>query len=67
MGNEDESWADYLDKAREKYFFYDDDTPTLHLLENWDDCGNEITEPELWRPLHMKAEEYNRKIEVCKS
>lgn len=66
MGNEDGSWADYLDKEREKYFFYDDDTPTLHLLENWDDCGNEITEPELWRPLHMKAEEYNRKIENAK-
>lgn len=27
--NEDESWADYLDKARQKYFFHDDDTPTL--------------------------------------
>lgn len=27
--NEEESWANYLDKAREKYFFHDDDTPTL--------------------------------------
>lgn len=66
IGNEDESWADYLDKARKKYFFYDDDTPTCHILEDMDDCGNEITEPELWRPVHMTTKEYNKKIENAK-
>lgn len=30
-----------------------------------DDCGNEITEPELWRPLGMNTEEY-KKIENAK-
>lgn len=58
------SWARYLDDARKNYFFYGDDTPTLRLLENYDDCGNEIKEPELWRPLHMDSDAYNRKIEV---
>ncbi|KAI5003229.1 hypothetical protein ZWY2020_030389 [Hordeum vulgare] len=49
-----------------KVLFHDDDTPTLRLFENWDDCANEITEPELWRPLHMNDEDYNRKIENAK-
>lgn len=65
--NKDESWADYLDKARQKYFFYDDDTPTCRILEDMDDCGNEITEPELWRPVNMTTKEYNEKIEVRKA
>ncbi|KAE8771856.1 hypothetical protein D1007_56209 [Hordeum vulgare] len=46
-------WAKYLDEARKKYFFYSDDIPTFRLFENNDDCGKEITEPELWRPLDM--------------
>lgn len=60
------SFARYLDEARKNYFFYSDDIPTLRLFKNHDDCGNEIKEPELWRPLHMDSEEYERKIEAPK-
>lgn len=53
-----------LDIARQKYFFHDDSTPTFRIQEDVDDCGNEITEPELWRPSWMDSEAYNAKIEV---
>lgn len=59
-------WARYLDEAREKYFFYTDDIPTLRLFENEDDNGTEIREQELWRPLGMSSEEYEKKIQVNK-
>lgn len=52
-----------LDIARRKYFFQDDSTPSCRLFEDVDDCGNEIIEPELWRPLGMDTETYNAKIE----
>lgn len=59
-------WARYLDEAREKYFFYTDDIPTLRLFENEDDNGTEIREQELWRPLGMSSQEYEKKIQVNK-
>ncbi|KAI4962515.1 hypothetical protein ZWY2020_031026 [Hordeum vulgare] len=40
-------WAKYQDEGRKKYFFYSDDIPTFRLFENNDDCGKEMTEPEL--------------------
>ncbi|KAI4976934.1 hypothetical protein ZWY2020_050541 [Hordeum vulgare] len=60
-------WARYLDEAREKYFFYTDDIPTLRLFENEDDNGTEIREQELWRPLGMSSEEYEKKIQMAKN
>ncbi|KAE8818197.1 hypothetical protein D1007_04073 [Hordeum vulgare] len=60
-------WAKYLDEARKKYFFYSDDIPTFRLFENNDDCGKEITEPKLWRPLDMDSDAYERKIQVKKN
>ncbi|KAE8790886.1 hypothetical protein D1007_34700 [Hordeum vulgare] len=60
-------WARYLDEAREKYFFYTDDIPTLRLFENEDDNGTEITEQEPWRPLGMSSEEYEKKIQMAKN
>ncbi|KAI5009121.1 hypothetical protein ZWY2020_010169 [Hordeum vulgare] len=60
-------WAKYLDEARKKYFFYSDDIPTFRLFENNDDCGKEITEPELWRPLDMDSDAYERKIQAAKN
>lgn len=58
--------SDFLDKAREKYFFADDSTPSFRLTEDVDECGNIIEEHELWRPVHMKDECYNNKIETTK-
>ncbi|XBI05236.1 hypothetical protein VPH35_133420 [Triticum aestivum] len=55
-----------LDIARQKYFFADDMTPSCGILLDHDDCGNQITEPELWRPLQMNLEEYNAQIEEAK-
>ncbi|KAI5008788.1 hypothetical protein ZWY2020_009836 [Hordeum vulgare] len=60
-------WARYLDEAREKYFFYTDEIPTLRLFENEDDNGTEIREQELWRPLGMSSEEYEKKIQMAKN
>ncbi|KAI5001850.1 hypothetical protein ZWY2020_026500 [Hordeum vulgare] len=60
-------WARYLDEARGKYFFYTDDIPTLRLFENEDDNGTEIREQELWRPLGMSSEEYEKKIQMAKN
>ena len=56
-----------LDIARQKYFFTDDATPSCRILPDHDDCGNQIIEPELWRPLEMNSEEYNSQIEVIVS
>lgn len=56
-----------LDIARQKYFFTDDATPSYRILPDHDDCGNQITEPELWRPLEMNSEDYNAQIEVIVS
>ncbi|XP_044394886.1 uncharacterized protein [Triticum aestivum] len=55
-----------LDIARQKYFFTDDATPSCRILPDHDDCGNQIIEPELWRPLEMNSEEYNSQIEEAK-
>ncbi|XBH87834.1 hypothetical protein VPH35_075219 [Triticum aestivum] len=55
-----------LDIARQKYFFADDMTPSRRILPDHDDCGNQITEPEFWRPLQMNSEEYNAQIEEAK-
>lgn len=55
-----------LDIARLKYFFADDMTPSCRILVDHDDCGNEITEPELWRPLDMDSQAYNAQIEEAK-
>ena len=56
--------SDFLDKAREKYFFADDSTPSFRISEDVDECGNIIKEHELWRPVWMKDECYNKKIEA---
>ncbi|XP_048551908.1 uncharacterized protein LOC125531619, partial [Triticum urartu] len=53
-----------LDITRRKYFFEDDSIPTCRILEDVDDCGNEILEPDLWLPIWMDTKTYNAKIEV---
>ncbi|XP_044354221.1 uncharacterized protein [Triticum aestivum] len=53
--------SDFLDKAREKYFFAEDSTPSFRISEDVDECGNIIEEHELWRPVWMKDECYNKK------
>uniref|UniRef100_A0A8R7QRX5 Uncharacterized protein n=1 Tax=Triticum urartu TaxID=4572 RepID=A0A8R7QRX5_TRIUA len=58
--------SDFLDKAREKYFFADDSTPSFRISEDVDECGNIIKEHELWRPVWMKDECYKKKIEATK-
>lgn len=58
--------SDFLDKSRKKYYFLDDSTPSFRLTEDVDDCGNEIDEHELWRPLGKNDECYNTKIEEVK-
>lgn len=58
--------SDFLDKSREKYFFADHRTPSFRITEDVDECGNIIEEHELWRPLEMKDECYNNKIESTK-
>lgn len=58
--------SDFLDKSRNKYFFVGDSTPSFRLTEDVDDCGNEIDQHELWRPLGMNDECYNAKIETAK-
>jgi hypothetical protein len=54
-----------LQIARNKYFFLDDGTPSLRLVEDEDDNGKTIEEPELYRPLHMDDFSYNEQCEVC--
>ncbi|XBI35805.1 hypothetical protein VPH35_121443 [Triticum aestivum] len=58
--------SDFLDKAREKYLFADDSTPSFRISEDVDECGNIIKEHELWRPVWMKDECSNKKIEATK-
>nr|XP_020191057.1 uncharacterized protein LOC109776804 isoform X2 [Aegilops tauschii subsp. strangulata]XP_020191058.1 uncharacterized protein LOC109776804 isoform X2 [Aegilops tauschii subsp. strangulata] len=55
-----------LDIARQKYFFFDDMTPTCRIFVDHDDCGNEITEPELWRDLDTDSNAYEAQIEEAK-
>uniref|UniRef100_A0A453M3H8 Uncharacterized protein n=1 Tax=Aegilops tauschii subsp. strangulata TaxID=200361 RepID=A0A453M3H8_AEGTS len=52
-----------LDVARQKYFFSDDMTPSCRIFVDHDDCGNKITEPELWRDLDMDSNAYEAQIE----
>jgi hypothetical protein len=47
--------SEILQLARNKYFFLDDGTPSLRLVEDEDDNGKTIEEPELYRPIHMHA------------
>ena len=53
-----------LQLARRKYFFKDSDSPSWRLLENYDDNGRTIDEPELFRPLGMDDFTYNENCEV---
>ncbi|XP_020195495.1 uncharacterized protein [Aegilops tauschii subsp. strangulata] len=53
-----------LDVARQKYFFSDDMTPSCRIFVDHDDCGNKITEPELWRDLDMDSNAYEAQIET---
>lgn len=53
--------SDFLDKAKEKYFFTDDSTPSFSISEDVDECGNIIEEHELWRPVWMKDECYKKR------
>ncbi|XP_020165726.1 uncharacterized protein [Aegilops tauschii subsp. strangulata] len=55
-----------LDIARQKYFFFDDMAPSCRIFVDHDDCGNEITEPELWRDLDMDSNAYEVQIEEAK-
>jgi hypothetical protein len=56
--------GDYLVNARHKYFFNDSDAPSFRLLEDEDDNGKLIEEPELYRPIGMDDCSYNKQIEV---
>lgn len=58
--------SELLDKARLKYHFNDPDTPSFRLFEDVDDRGKSIEEPELWRPLGMNDDDYEKKIELEK-
>ena len=51
-------------ELRKKYH-WNEGYPSYRLLEHEDDNGRIIDEPELWRPLGMEADEYDRKIMVC--
>jgi hypothetical protein len=50
--------------ARQKYFFKDYDVPSFRLVENEDDNGKTIEEPELFRPIGMDDYTYNMQVEV---
>jgi hypothetical protein len=56
--------GDYLEKARHNYFFNDTGEPSFRLLEDEDDNGKRIEEPELHRPIGMDDYSYNKQIEV---
>jgi hypothetical protein len=56
--------GDYIANARHKYFFNDSDAPSFRLLEDEDDNGKPIEEPELYRPIGMDDCSYNKQIEV---
>jgi hypothetical protein len=59
--------SEVIEEARKKYFFYEDGTPTFRIMEEYDDKGNRIEEPELWRPVGMDVNTYNKRIEEAKS
>jgi hypothetical protein len=61
-----ENRGDYLENARQKYFFNDSGAPLFRLLEDEDDNGKQIEEPELYRPLGMDDCTYNKQIEVTR-
>ena len=54
----------YLQMARNKYFWHDASMPSFRLQEDQDDNGNTIEEEELFRPVGMDDFEYAKKIEV---
>jgi hypothetical protein len=56
--------GEYLEVARQKYFFKDYDVPSFRLVENEDDNGKTIEEPELFRPIGMDDYTYNMQVEV---
>jgi hypothetical protein len=61
-----ENRGDYLEIARQKYFFNDPSAPSFRLLEDEDDNDKQIEEPELYRPLGMDDCTYNKQIEVTR-
>jgi hypothetical protein len=61
-----ENRGDYLENARQKYFFNDPGAPSFRLLEDEDNNGIQIEEPELYRPLGMDDCTYNKRIEVTR-
>ncbi|KAM0895574.1 hypothetical protein ACQ4PT_023761 [Festuca glaucescens] len=58
--------GEYLEKARLTYFFKDNGLPTFRLVEDEDDNGKTIEEPELFRPLGMDDYTYNMQVEQQK-
>jgi len=66
MKQENKKRSEVIEEARKKYFFYEGGTPTFRIMEEYDDRGNPIEEPELWRPVGMDINAYNRSIEVMK-
>ncbi|XP_044957342.1 uncharacterized protein LOC123408256 [Hordeum vulgare subsp. vulgare] len=58
--------SNFLDNARETYYFVDDITPSFRISDDVDDCANIIEEHELWRPVGMKDACYNKNIEEAK-
>jgi hypothetical protein len=56
--------GEYLEVARHKYFFKDYNVPSFRLVENEDDNGKTIEEPELFRPIGMDDYTYNMQVEV---
>jgi hypothetical protein len=61
-----ENRGDYLENARQKYFFNDLGAPSFRLLEDEGDNGKQIEEPELYRPLGMDDCTYNKQIEITR-
>ena len=56
--------GEYLEEARLKYFFKDTGLPSFRLVEDEDDNGKTILEPELFRPIGMDDYTYNKQVEV---
>jgi hypothetical protein len=53
-----------LEIARNKYYFNAPSEPSFRLLEDEDNHGNVIEEPELYRLIGMDDCTYNKQIEV---
>jgi hypothetical protein len=58
-----ENRGEYLEIARHKYY-WNDTGISFRLLEDEDDMGKSIQEPELFCPIGMNDYAYNKKIEV---